>query len=243
MEGLFVETIAVLEKEKKVLPWIRNLIFCLALLSIAGCAGGGTSGTGIKMLEGQVLSESGKPLAGVEVSIPETGQTTQTASDGTYSILTSTSSEEIQVDVEVDGVTSSLVVEDVPEGGAIVNLDMAISEETGEISDSTVEITPVTVGEDEELGGGEETPPSSAASSSVSSEEELGQSSDISSSVSSDDSSLSSPNEEENGNSSSAGTSSSTTPPPTEEDPVNPPDDSSEEDPDGDSGNGGEESG
>lgn len=61
----------------------------LAAAVLPGCgSGGGTEGSGLRTIEGLVADADGVPLSDVMVSVGETGATTTTREDGTFSLST-----------------------------------------------------------------------------------------------------------------------------------------------------------
>lgn len=109
---------------------IRTSLFLLALLFLPGmgCAGGGTSGTGISgvaRMTGTAYSSAGRPLAGMTITIstPNEERTLVTEEDGSYdTFLEYQSDEEMAFTFASDdhGVSSRWTFDEIPEGTATI---------------------------------------------------------------------------------------------------------------------------
>lgn len=111
---------------------VRSFFLFAALLLVPGmgCAGGGTSGTGISSvarLSGSAYTSSGRPMVGMTITVttPDEERTLITESDGTYdTFIEYEIGSEIaySFDSEENGVASRWTFDEVPEGTAsIVN--------------------------------------------------------------------------------------------------------------------------
>lgn len=108
------------------------LFFCVS--GIPGC-GGGSAGTGFKRYEGTVTTESGRPIAGVLVTIVDVnGQVAQayTNSDGRFAIEVDTGDNtEVPVQFTGTGIHATAVLSDVPvdlDGEVTVKADFQIAD-------------------------------------------------------------------------------------------------------------------
>lgn len=118
---------------------VGSLILFLAL---ANCAGGGSAGTGLKVFTGQVVATDGSPLAGVEISVVDTGDAVLTQDDGNFQIETEIGGGDIQVNITSQGVISSVTLTELPEGDAAVGLSLQVNKDTNEVESVDVTITP-----------------------------------------------------------------------------------------------------
>lgn len=106
------------------------LLLVLPGVLLLACAGGGTSGTGLKTFSGVARTPSGLPVPGVEVAVAGTDAQSVTMEDGTYVFQAELGAGTVQVDVANEGQTNSVEVPDLPEGDADVTIDIAVDEET-----------------------------------------------------------------------------------------------------------------
>jgi len=65
--------------------WLLVLLIGLVVFSLGGC-GGGSSGTGVVTIEGQLKTSAGQPIAGATIT-EQHGNSTTTAADGSFSLL------------------------------------------------------------------------------------------------------------------------------------------------------------
>ncbi len=109
----------------------RFLLFVLFnAFTFLACAGGGTSGTGLKTFSGVARTPSGMPVAGVEIAVAGTDSQSVTSDDGRYQFQAELGAGSVQVDVANEGQTNSVEVSGLPEGDAEVTIDIAVDEET-----------------------------------------------------------------------------------------------------------------
>lgn len=83
--------------------WIYCVVLCASLMSISGCAGGGSEGTGVeseyRSVEGRIVTKEGIPLAQAEVTILETGESSVSDESGDFTIQTSSVSNSLELEV------------------------------------------------------------------------------------------------------------------------------------------------
>ncbi len=119
-------------------------VLLLCSLFIFSCGGGtaGTSGTGAFQFSGEISSSEGTGLGGVQVTVLESGQSTETAADGTFDLST-----------DIDGSTATLLlsqgtqdaittVSDLPSHGAKVTVNVSIDTTQFTVSSQSVQVNP-----------------------------------------------------------------------------------------------------
>jgi hypothetical protein len=102
---------------------VGNLILLLLLLFTAvlfGCAGGtrGTGGAELTGFKGFVLLDSGEPVAGAAVTLINTGEVTQSADDGSFSVESEVSGE-VTFEISQGDTTGTVTISGVPAGSQV----------------------------------------------------------------------------------------------------------------------------
>lgn len=124
----------------------RSLIVFLSIFLFSGCGGGtiGTDSGGTTKVAGQLVTSSGEKVPGASVTIAESGDQTITDQDGEFEIDTPITQSTVTFLVEVDGVSLSSFISDVPldpEKLAVV-LELNLNEQS--VIVATSEVTPRT---------------------------------------------------------------------------------------------------
>ena len=106
----------------------RSLLFALiSLLALTACAGGGSSGTGVKRIEGMLTKEGGDVFSNTFIIVQETSDEIPVQANGLFSGDVKTNSTELQLDLLIgfsddssqDDVVNSIVVEEIPEAATV----------------------------------------------------------------------------------------------------------------------------
>lgn len=134
--------------------WLVSLVTAIALwsltaaclLSMSGC-GGGSAGTGIetKTIEGTIRSTEDAPLAGVVITVTETGDSTVSNASGEFSIQTAVSGSVVELAINGETVDSSLQL-NVSDNSTTVNLAVTVDEATSSLELKNVEVLTGVVG-------------------------------------------------------------------------------------------------
>lgn len=119
----------------KVLNWtvLALAAFGLVLVSIllSGCGGGttGTGGSSSDQFVGRILDSSGKPVSGATIIVAETGDSAQSAGDGTFSIETDLSADKATLLVDIGSVESRVVVDEIPAEDSVIEVVLEVEPE------------------------------------------------------------------------------------------------------------------
>lgn len=94
----------------------RILIIILAIILLSGCGGGtiGTDSGGTTKVAGEIVTSNGEKVPGASVTIAESGDQAITDQDGQFEIDTPITQSTVTFLVEVDGVSLSSLISDVP---------------------------------------------------------------------------------------------------------------------------------
>ena len=112
-------------------------ITCLFALALPGCAGGGTTGTGVEfkavLIEGQVFTPTGAAVSEGNVRVADSEQLVQFNQDGTFALVSDIPEEGLALTMTVKGSQSSIKVEqeDVGEEGVLMQIE--VNATTGEM--------------------------------------------------------------------------------------------------------------
>ena len=117
----------------------RGLVVFFTLLC-AACAGGGTSGTGLKTFTGLARTSSGLPVAGVRIVLLETGAQSVTNDEGHYEFQESIGAGSVDLSLENEGRSSSVSVSNLPSGDATVTVDISVDEQSRAPAPSSVQV-------------------------------------------------------------------------------------------------------
>ena len=114
------------------------------LLSLPGCSGGGTSGTGgevhgtsSKRFFGTVVTSNQEPLANVTVTVEATGDSTETDNAGNFELNSEVADSAVLV-FSADSVEDSLLVEGLSEERSSVEVTVTVDPSTGRIEDALI---------------------------------------------------------------------------------------------------------
>lgn len=108
----------------RLLPITVILIFILALV---GCAGGGTSGTGLEVVDGTVNLTTLSPLSDANVTVIETGDSGMTDQTGHFHIGLSGTTDVITLLVEKDELQVRVAVNGLPGEAEVVSVLVLIN--------------------------------------------------------------------------------------------------------------------
>ena len=111
----------------------------LGLLMLVGC-GGGSSGTGGQFFDGRVLTQAAQPVAGVEVSIGNTGSAATTDAQGQFSLQTPTLSGDVEVHLSGQGLNTSAIVPGVTETAERITVTIQVDLNRNQAEVSTVNV-------------------------------------------------------------------------------------------------------
>ncbi len=120
------------------------VLSALFLMVLTACAGGGTRGTGDLRsitVEGNVLSETGEPLAGIEVADLRSGSAGISNESGSYSFKTQARvGEELEVLIHSEQINETRSLGILSEEALVINAQIVVS-----ASSDTVVVTEITV--------------------------------------------------------------------------------------------------
>ena len=135
---------------------LSKSLFCLVLSFLIACAGGGSSGTGIKRIEGVLfITDTGEvgtsiisreliardALAGATVTVAETGDSTVSAEDGSFLIETRLGASEITLLIDINEISTSAELGSVPSGNVDVSVDIEVDSSNNKATPTRVEVT------------------------------------------------------------------------------------------------------
>jgi len=125
--------------------WVL-LIALLLLLTTAGCAGGGTNGTGIEaravLAEGVVFYQRGEIASGTKVRHEETGASTTVDESGRFSFILELEEGETGATLGFSppgGGYSGISIDDIPIDVIQVNLRIVVDKRSGRVVSSEVD--------------------------------------------------------------------------------------------------------
>jgi len=122
-----------------------SLVLLVAFLFLSGCGGGttGTGGTGSDEFAGRIVSISGKPIVSANVVIEETGDSTVSDNNGDFRIETSTvTPKQATLLVETASAHGSVVVDQLPDGPAIIEVSLQLDEKQNSLAVTSKKIRP-----------------------------------------------------------------------------------------------------
>ncbi len=122
---------------------LRLTLFLAFICGLISCAGGGTSGTGLKTFTGVARTISGEPVAGVEVALANSEAQSTTDTSGTYIFQAEIGAGTVQVDVANADQINSIEVPNLPAGDVEVTIDITVNEETRAATAVSVEVRPI----------------------------------------------------------------------------------------------------
>jgi len=117
-----------------------SLLLVLAL-ALAGCSGGITGTGDTTRISGKVLSESGQPLAGISVTVADSGDSASTDSGGAFEIVTELPDSSTDLIVEGAAFEGRVSVEQIPDEESLVEITIQVSSLDSSISIAAVSIT------------------------------------------------------------------------------------------------------
>ncbi len=102
-------------------------IFGVALiLFLVGCAGGGTIGTGVNVLDGNISTSESMGIPGVKVTVAETGDFATTDEQGNFILEAQDVKREITLLLEGPTFKTSTIVYETPEDSSRISLQLKI---------------------------------------------------------------------------------------------------------------------
>lgn len=120
-------------------PVLLLMCFNLFMLFGGGC-GGGTRGSGGQLFDGVVSDSDFKALPGVSVTILSTGDSAITASDGTFSIETSTTSDTVEFLLESEQFSGRSATKIVPANAKRVFVRLVVGQGSSPSIDADIEV-------------------------------------------------------------------------------------------------------
>lgn len=108
---------------------ISSLFLLLIAFSFISC-GGGTSGSGVGVVKGEVREVAGAPIGGATVAVIETGDIAVTNPDGSFEIPTSQPTDRVTLQVSDDIVDVKVPVGDVPSNAQAISIAVVIDRDT-----------------------------------------------------------------------------------------------------------------
>jgi hypothetical protein len=115
------------------------LFFLGIILIFSSSCGGGTYGTGGPQVTGTVKSKQGQALAGVIVTVEETGSSDTTDDQGWFDIQSGVESSEFTLSIWTDTFSDNVLISDVAGGVEKVEVHLKVDLERGEIDSVVVE--------------------------------------------------------------------------------------------------------
>ncbi|MCB0324727.1 MAG: carboxypeptidase regulatory-like domain-containing protein, partial [Bdellovibrionales bacterium] len=110
---------------------LRSATLAVLFLLLAGCAGGGSRGTGGFEYRGTLLSRTGAPLVNIEVTIAQTGDSDLTDENGLYEILSDPPTGPVQILLRSEGFSSEVTIPPPTAAAVGLRVDIALDETTG----------------------------------------------------------------------------------------------------------------
>ena len=123
---------------------LPSLLLAMIVLAVIGCGGGGTGGTigtGGRDIKGVILNQARVPQANVQVTIPASGQTDITDSQGQFEFEDVPDDLPIEFIFTIDDVSDQVSFDDYPDDADFIDLDFIYDEESDDflIADSSFE--------------------------------------------------------------------------------------------------------
>jgi hypothetical protein len=122
-----------------------TIIFLAFAFCWIGC-GGGSSGTGTKVIGGSVRSEKDQPISGALVTILNNGDSAVTDSQGVFAIESKVEDAEIQLEIQTATFRDTVEVSNTIDDSARIELDVTVDEEDNSASVEDVSATAKIVG-------------------------------------------------------------------------------------------------
>ncbi len=121
---------------------IRRFVIGASLvlgLALVPACGGGSSGTGTKLVFGSVSSTEGAPVSGLKVTITQTNEEAITDAAGSFALETTAEGDELTFQFEGASGTASAEITNVPADASEISLSF-VTQSTGDVSIASVEI-------------------------------------------------------------------------------------------------------
>lgn len=120
--------------------------------------------SGSTLIQGRLLSPTGEPLSGIVVTIPRTGISTVTDSEGNFVLDAGFLSGSVGIEFSADGLSTSVDLGDLPDDAATIDVQVELDLEDSMVSSVTVEVVnnPEEKPIDGDIPPGEELPPPDA---------------------------------------------------------------------------------
>lgn len=114
-----------------------SILFLIALFN--GC-GGGTSGSGLKTYEGNIETTDGRALAGVNITIETTGDSSVTDNSGGFTIKSDAHGHEVPFLLESTEFQNHFILKDIPEDSSRITLTVTVNTRTDTIEVSNIRV-------------------------------------------------------------------------------------------------------
>lgn len=129
----------------KTIQFNGSIKFILSLLLLlVGCGGGttGTGGTGSSDYNGRVLTDAGSPVSGALVTLLESGDSSSTDSNGSFSIPSDIDAPSVTLLVESEANQGQVVVDELPSGPKEVSVEVTINRASREVKLTSKRVRP-----------------------------------------------------------------------------------------------------
>lgn len=131
--------------------WIYGVVLCASILSVSGCAGGGSEGTGVeseyRSVEGRIVTTEGSPLALAEVTILETGESSLSDASGDFTIQTSSTSDSFDLEIRKDDQSVRTTISSLSSDSQSVRVTIEFDPTVAVVPVETLEVSVKIVGE------------------------------------------------------------------------------------------------
>lgn len=112
----------------KSLYYLIRISALLCFFALASC-GGGTSGTGLRMIKGRIADPAGQPLS-AEITIAETGDTTNSDNAGMFQLNSEIDLTQITLLLRGNSFDTSVKVESIPDNAEQLNVEVQVDATT-----------------------------------------------------------------------------------------------------------------
>ena len=117
-----------------------SIVLTIVLIFLTSCAGGGSEGTGTRMVTGLVITKSSAPVTQASVTILETGDSGTTDDAGKFSIQTSSISGNLTLEIVKQDLTVTATVPDVEADATSVNVSVTVDTDNASATVSDIHI-------------------------------------------------------------------------------------------------------
>ena len=126
----------------------KNSQFLLGTLLAAifafglGSCGGGTEGSGVIEVSGKLANVAGAPIAGVEVTIPETGDIVTTDNEGNFAVQVDPAvAESLTFEFRGNGIDTSTTITEIPTNASAVSVNFVFDNDDGTVTPEEIDVT------------------------------------------------------------------------------------------------------